>query len=265
FQSNDYYAIEKLKNRKYIFLKFWYNPKSARNNVKVTPLPGNKDGIIASCIGGHNIEIQKEMVISTKLFSGIPILYDDEEICSAIDCNLFKTIQFTPRPKEKYYNNYIKQVKKYFFKFLYGDSSAEETLNNITNIKKIHYISIKTNESIIGLNISFQVFTQRFLDINSPWIIYIIGSVINYAFLFGYRIFGDTVKRNNEEELIIKQLKKNIKDGNSSNITNLSSKTNSNNIISQSKNYLNKFLNYHYQLSIKSTDVINSKMEIQYQ
>jgi len=164
----------KLRNGEFIFVKFWYFPTITK--YKITPLPGGKDGISGSCIGGLNIginsyisdekknaaihaieyinskEFQKKMIMDFRICSAISSLYDDEEVCAKVNCNFFKTLQLIQRPKEANYDTYSEKFRNYIYEFLYGsEKSANKVLNKINDIKKIYYISIKTDDTYVGL------------------------------------------------------------------------------------------------------------------
>lgn len=159
---------------KFIFLKFWYLPNMDLY-YGTSILPGVKEGISGSCLGGYNIginghisdtkksaaakalmymtskEIQKQITINNKLYVAIPSIYEDEEVCNAIDCEFFKSIQLTSREKVSNYNKYSDNYRKKLFDFLYGDTTAENALSNVRDITKIYYISLDTKETAVGL------------------------------------------------------------------------------------------------------------------
>ncbi|OUM63415.1 hypothetical protein PIROE2DRAFT_10076, partial [Piromyces sp. E2] len=146
FQQASGYVVDALLNGRFIFSKFWYSPDF---QYKATGLPDGKEGISGSTIGGYNIgintyisdlnkiaagkviefvnskEIQEKIVISKNLYSGIPSLYDNEEVCKIVDCELFKSVQLIERPRESDYVTYSKNFRNYINKFLYGNESAE--------------------------------------------------------------------------------------------------------------------------------------------
>eukprot|EP00833_Pecoramyces_ruminatium_P016550 jgi/Orpsp1_1/1190582/evm.model.d7180000079904.1 len=154
-----------------IFLKFWTFPK-VNSVYDATILLGEKEGISGSSLGGYNIGInknildekrdsaleafkyitswdtQKRYLINDHVLSAIKDLYDDQEVCGNIDCNLIKSTQ-------SFYNEYdegfYKYFKRYIYDFLFENSSAEEALSKITEIKKIYYITLSPSESYEGL------------------------------------------------------------------------------------------------------------------
>lgn len=165
------YSISKLMDGGAIFLKFWTFPK-VNSVYDATILLGEKEGISGSSLGGYNIGInknildekrdsaleafkyitswdtQKRYLINDHVLSAIKDLYDDQEVCGNIDCNLIKSTQ-------SFYNEYdegfYKYFKRYIYDFLFENSSAEEALSKITEIKKIYYITLSPSESYEGL------------------------------------------------------------------------------------------------------------------
>jgi len=193
FQSNDMYSISKLKDGNAIFLKFWTFPK-VNSVYNITILLGDKEGISGSAIGGYNIGIdkninkekkkfaiealeyitswdtQKRYLINDHVLSAIDELYNDQEVCHSIDCNLIKSIQSF---SHSYDENYYKKFKTYIYDYLYGKASAKNVLDSIVDIKKIYFIRVDPSESFEGL------------------IIFITTSLIIVIILFSTRLLFD--------------------------------------------------------------------------
>ncbi|OUM57627.1 hypothetical protein PIROE2DRAFT_17322, partial [Piromyces sp. E2] len=324
FYNSEEYSKIKLDSGGFIFLKFWYIPDY--HLYTITPLPGGKDGISGSCIGGYNIginsyitdekkeasikvleyinskEIQKKVIKEYHLYSAIPSLYDDEDVCATVNCTFIKNMQFTLRPKEKNYNYYSKQFRTYIYEFLYGGGggdggsvtfiipydvetklieggknfqicrmehtsgtiiiwSMEETYNDIRFLVLAIYMDIFFFILfIIVNNLKIDHYLLSFTLYN---ILYILISVINYLFIYGYRIIYETIKINNEEEELIKQLKENFKDNDEDveRITTSTSKSYNN--TSNQDIFTNKLLNYHYRVSITSKNSYSSQNVIE--
>lgn len=147
---------------------------------EVTTLPGGKEGISTSCLGGYNIgissyssnakrnaaikilkfltskEIQKQYSMEYKVYSGISSLYEDKEVCSVFDCELYKSFQPVPRPTKdnENYDKYSLNFRNYIYEYIFGNKSAKEALENVLNLRKVYSMSLETNETYIGL-ISF--------------------------------------------------------------------------------------------------------------
>jgi len=83
----------------------------------VSAIPGWKEGITGSLTGGYNVgickhidehrrkaaaevvkfitskEVQKKYVLQRYIYSAINSLYDDEEVCSIIECDIAKNVK----------------------------------------------------------------------------------------------------------------------------------------------------------------------------
>ncbi|KAL6625024.1 hypothetical protein U3516DRAFT_823967 [Neocallimastix sp. 'constans'] len=211
FQNNDDYTGEKMLGGNFVFLKFWYFPNM---QFTVSALPGVKEGISGSSIGGYNLGISnhiddskkkaavtafifltsKDMqknfiVIKNNLYSGIPSLYDDAEVCANVNCEFFKSIQLVARPtsKSNNYSAYSEKFRNYIYEFLYGDKSAYEVLKKINDISKFYYLSTDRSETSIGLIIIIlfiilsliMIFSLKYLYIDKykPYFMFIPGDM----------------------------------------------------------------------------------------
>ena len=172
---DEQFTLDRIYEGNFIFLKLWYY--AYIDQYKFTVLPGDKEGISGSIIGGYNVginkyideakrnaaitaysyitskEMQKDFVMDFGIVSGIFSLYNDEEICSKWDCSFFRNLQFTTRPTSKSndYISYSKTIRDYVYQFLYGDKSESEVLNEIDNITKVFDLTLNTSDSIIIL------------------------------------------------------------------------------------------------------------------
>ncbi|OUM61594.1 hypothetical protein PIROE2DRAFT_12375, partial [Piromyces sp. E2] len=175
FKSDDQYNINAILNGNALFLKYWYFPYGNKDYKKGILL-GKNEGVSGSTIGGYNIgiskyideknkkaaikalkfftslEYQKNFTIAEKYFSGIRSLYDDEDVCNSVNCDLAKSFQPIARPNSPTddYDSYSEKFRKYIFDFLYNDKSAEEVLNKIDDLTKIYTISFDSDETPIG-------------------------------------------------------------------------------------------------------------------
>lgn len=212
-----------------IYLKYWYYPHG--DAYKKSVLVGKNEGVSGSTIGGYNIginkyidykhklaaievlkyftskEFQKNFTIAEKYFTGISSLYDDEEVCSAIACDLAKQFQPIARPLlTEDYDDYSKEFRGYIFKFLYGNETASKVLSDIVDMTKVYEIVLNTDTTKIGyiffiiscgltilmpLSLLFllhprAVRTFRFLSTDF-WVITIIGCILPLGSIFvGY-------------------------------------------------------------------------------
>jgi len=144
---------------------------------KKTALPGRNEELSGSCIGGYNVaasiysskekqeaslefikfitskEIQKEFVMNYDYLSGIPSLYDDEEVCSKVDCELYKSVQpaFRQTTEIENYDDYSLELKSHIYEYLFGNKTVIEVLKKAEDLSKIYFISINTQETSVGL------------------------------------------------------------------------------------------------------------------
>jgi len=192
---------------------------------KATALPGRKEGVSGSYIISTNLgvdnyisqerkeaaiefmkfismkETHKKYIINNYFFSGITELYDDEEVCNVIECDIIKNVypfSFMDNDVNLFGNDkFQKKYKDTIFEYLYNDKPINEVLKKIENISKFYTFTWKTDESNIGLIIFiiFLVFSAnialsliflfikklnrkfRFLT-KDFWIITILGSLI---------------------------------------------------------------------------------------
>jgi len=161
-----------------IFTSFWIYPvvASTLKNIKMSAMPGREEGISGSTIVGFNIGISKKIdpshlektitvlkymisketqkkylknfLINTAIFT----LYDDEDVCTTVDCEFFKSLQPIARPGSKVdnYHQYSRRFRNYVFDYLYGNETEPlNVLEKIDDITKIHEISIDPKQSIV--------------------------------------------------------------------------------------------------------------------
>lgn len=188
FKKDLYFSINSLDVNN-IFSKTWYIPHMT--DSKFTLIPGNKEGISGSVIGGFNVainkyssidkqkdaaiivefitskEIQKKMVLSDKIFSAIPSIYDDEEVCAVVDCEIFKNVQLITRPSSKQhdYSTFSSKFRKAIYEYLYGDKSVKDAMKNVQKIVD-EFESSYIKKSYYGLFIYFIVYFTYYLIIN---------------------------------------------------------------------------------------------------
>ncbi|OUM60612.1 hypothetical protein PIROE2DRAFT_63037 [Piromyces sp. E2] len=113
-------------------------------------MPGGTEGISGSCLGGFNVgiqnnlnesklkaalkaveymtseEVQKEIVSEYNILSGIASVYDDEKVCSKVDCEIYKNLQPIARPTldTDNYDEYSVEIRQYAY-----DINEIKTLN----------------------------------------------------------------------------------------------------------------------------------------
>ncbi len=175
FKQGFMYNLNLLLQRKALFVKFWPLTYNILNDIpySVLLLPGLKKGVSGSTIAGYNIgiinyiepeklnaaitavkymtskEFQKKYFLIENVDSGISSLYEDEEICKKINCEVYKNVQINGRPSSEYYDfyEYTSKITNYVYQFLYEDKPIEKALNKITDLTEIHYISISNKDT----------------------------------------------------------------------------------------------------------------------
>lgn len=151
----------------------------------------------------------KKYVLKYNIYMPIMELYNDEEVCSKVDCEFFKKIQLVARPinKVKDYDEYLIKLRKYAYEYLFGDNTAEEVLRNIYDITQIYYLSINTKDTPIGLilltiNITIGIITLLSLSFlyikkfehyfkfftKDSWHIFILGVI--FILIFNFLFYG---------------------------------------------------------------------------
>jgi len=204
FKLDIHQTLQNLESGNFLFIKFWYSPFASWNKYiyNCTNIPGVKEGISGSIIGGFNLginkyidkdklnttievfkfitskEIQKKGILEYGYYSGIPSLYDDEEICSKRNCEFYRNVQFVLRPTRKDYNNYSRTIRNDIYKYLYGDDDVDllKILKTIDSITKNYNFLIMSNDSPIGLII--------FITVISLFVIYILSLIPLYLNMY---------------------------------------------------------------------------------
>lgn len=160
-----------------LFIKYWdTGMPELSQSFYITPIPGKKRGINAAITSGMNIginryisnekldatrtvlkyltseETQKEIVVKRYgLYTGITKLYDDEEVCSILECSFIKKIQSINANIDGItdIDQYGKKVVKLFKKYMYGgDNSPENVLKEIDDITRIHSVALDSSYNI---------------------------------------------------------------------------------------------------------------------
>ncbi|ORX81925.1 hypothetical protein BCR32DRAFT_299089, partial [Anaeromyces robustus] len=109
---------------------------------------------------------QKNVVIKKYFtYSALNSLYNDEEVCEILDCDLIKSVQGINRPIVENYNDYSSKVINFFSDFLDDKMTAKELLTNIDDITRIYFFSIKTPVGLIMFIILTTIFMIILLSI----------------------------------------------------------------------------------------------------
>jgi len=216
-----------------LFLKYWTVPNAQLNTSSYisSPLPGLTEGLSGGTIAGYNLginkfitkdrleaaliafkfftskKIQKKYLISGLVVPAIPSIYEDEEVCAIENCNLYHGMQFIRRPviKEENFIEYYHQYVSYMNSYLYDNKEVKDILEKIDNIRKIHYISIISEENVISIGLFIFIlnlivlsfillslvllYIKKFKDVfaflsNDLWFISIFGLVVLLGICF---------------------------------------------------------------------------------
>ncbi|ORX81335.1 periplasmic binding protein-like II, partial [Anaeromyces robustus] len=211
FKSLDY-TIRILKNGNGLFIKFGHYNWVISSDYKITILPGCKEGLSGSILGGYNIGIskysdkekleasvvtllymtskeeQRRVITDFKKFSGITSLYNDEIVCKLKElCEINKNVQPIGRPISLTddYNEYSEKFRHYVYKYLYGDDSVDplEMLKKIDDLTRIHYISIYSKDSSIGIIITLSYIALSLIILSSSILLFIKKFKVCYVFM----------------------------------------------------------------------------------
>ncbi|KAL6604243.1 hypothetical protein U3516DRAFT_600900 [Neocallimastix sp. 'constans'] len=168
-----------LQQGKPLFAKYWKTPFN--QYYYISPLPGNKEGISSSCIGGYHLIINNNISKEKKVAAGKVIefflskniqkkylinnmmnrsarsdIYNDEELCKEIDCELYNSFQYVSRPPELI-ENYSLEYLKFLNQFLYGNINAKTALTYIENIDSFHQIEYNSTFGYIMESVSILI------------------------------------------------------------------------------------------------------------
>jgi len=143
--------------------------------------------------------MQRKYIALNDYFSPIPSLYEEDEVCSVVNCTFYKGFQLIARPilQSNDYITYSTRFKNYIYDFLYRNKTSYEVLKNIDDITRYYYLSLNNEDTVMGLIlfisaiiiIIFMLGSLLFIFINKFkiyfsflsndfWIIYIIGLVL---------------------------------------------------------------------------------------
>jgi len=194
-------------------------------------LPGKKEGVSGTIVVPNNFavnkyidderkkaavefmkyislkETQKKYIIKNGMFSGIIELYDDEEVCKLIECNIVKDaypFSFMSNDVNLFGDdNYHIKYKNNMYNYIYDNQPVSDVLKAILDITKIYSFSFITDGSYAGLIIFFffiiltvnMVLSVVFIYIKKLenkfkflskglWVITILGSLILMSSIF---------------------------------------------------------------------------------
>jgi len=195
--------------------------------IQFSPLPGKVAGVSASCIGGDNISMSshisedrkkaaaeimnfinsydhQKLIVMMGTKSGIHRTYQDPEICAMVNCPLFSSLQGIVRPSSSQvnYEDYSSRFRELAEDFVFhrNEKSAREILEEIDDIRKVHFIELTSLTSILILSftlltvillfcayiyVSIKRFRNQFIFLPfNYWCIFILGLFITLCYCF---------------------------------------------------------------------------------
>ncbi|ORX86473.1 periplasmic binding protein-like II [Anaeromyces robustus] len=229
FSSDIQLTFEKLNTGGALFLKCYY--LGIIPQYITTALPGKKEGISGSILSPGYISVsryvdkdhqkaatefikfytsrdtQKKYFMKTNIFSSVSSLYDDEETCQWIDCDVVK--QASPYifvaydPGEYTQEYYYAKFRQYAYEYIFENESISKIIKKMDDLKKVYYFTFKNCDSSVGLILSNVVFItllimcllliffvinrkylyNKFLP-NEFWIISMLGSIFILGTIF---------------------------------------------------------------------------------
>ncbi|ORY61097.1 periplasmic binding protein-like II [Neocallimastix californiae] len=181
FKSNNAFTFRNIGKKHILFGKNWYTPV-LYEDYKKDILPGSKNGISGSVLGGYNLsinkyiceekrnaaiiafkflttkEIQKSFMLESKQYSPITSFYDDEKVCEVIDCSLYKRLQLIQRPYSADYGTWSSKFRNKIYKYLYDSSIS---LSNV--LKEADKITSEYSNSANSKKTFYRLFIIIFL------------------------------------------------------------------------------------------------------
>jgi len=167
----------------YLFIRYFYMMHIPL--YKASALPGQKEGVTGTFVKSTNLSIgknisedrkkaaveylkfvasketQKKYIINNFLYSAMTELYDEEDVCSIIECNVIK--EASPLAVENndidYFADdiYIAKYRDYLLDYIYKDKPLSDAITKIDDMRKIYKFSLTTSDSSSGL-ITFIIF-----------------------------------------------------------------------------------------------------------
>jgi len=228
FQSIVEFKLQQIFTGQFLFGSFFLT--EINPDYKITRLPGGKRGISGSAVVAYSIAInknssndkrkavieafqyltsknmQRDYIKSKKITSCIPSLYDEEEICSLVDCELYKSLQPFGRDLSLIddYDTFSINFRKNIYNFLYGNETAKDALQKVEDLYKMYYVSIMDDDGFIItivimalISIIFLSLVLMFIRKFSPyfnflpydfWILINLGIIV--TILAGFSLFG---------------------------------------------------------------------------
>jgi len=207
----------------FLFIRYFYMAHIPL--FRGTALPGVREGVSGSIAIPNNIAIskyvsderrdaaleylkfvvskdaQREYIIKNSMISAIPELYDEEEVCNIIECDIVKDsypFSVMSNDENKFCDDsYHVRYRENLFDYIYHNKPVMSVLKAIENITKYFVFSVDTEDSSVGLVIFItfisismimvlslvfafsKKFENKFLFLSKDlWVITILGSVV---------------------------------------------------------------------------------------
>lgn len=204
--SSEMYSIMALMTNQVVFLSF-FDMVGSDDGYFVTEMPGEIEGIHGSCLTGLNIgvakhiseekkeasievvkyfispETQKEVFVKLfKCYTAIKSLYDDEEVCSILNCDLAREVQCISRPGSlvENYDAYSFKVVSFFHEYIFNKRPIKDILTDIDNLTRVHIFSMKYSSDRVFFVVLLVFFYIVFL---SPMILFVPKVRSHFQFL----------------------------------------------------------------------------------
>jgi len=160
-----------------LFLRYFYNPHVSV--YRGSALPGKKKGVSGSIVIPTNLgisnniseerkkaaaeflkyvalkETQKKYIIRYSMISADMELYDDEEVCSIMECDIIKDsypFSFMDNDIKLFGDDsYHISYRENMFDYLYNDRPVSEVVKIIDDITRIYTFTLNTDDSNAGL------------------------------------------------------------------------------------------------------------------
>jgi len=158
-------------------MKYWAYETNKYPLYKFNLLPGWKEGYSSSMLGGLDVGItrhitkerieaaakvvefmllkeeQKKLILKEKTFTGIKDLYYDDDVCSTVNCDIYRNLQLNSRYQyeRKDFSTYSTKFLNYVYDFINGNKTATEALNRINDLTYIYEINISGKDHAYGL------------------------------------------------------------------------------------------------------------------
>jgi len=185
FRAPDNLAVESIFFKgDALFVRYFFNPHIPI--YKASALPGQTEGVSGSIVIPYNLginkyideerkkaaveflkyvtskEVQKEYIIKNSMISALTELYDDEEVCNVIECNVVKDaypFSFMDNDEKLFGDdNYHIKYRDIMFDYIYNNKTLSEvtkTLDDITLTKGTDASTSNGTNTRIMSSISF--------------------------------------------------------------------------------------------------------------